>query len=269
MRKLFLVFLFSVACLWAQQPDSTAVVDTSFNINPASVLFKSILVPGVGQVSQERLWEAAFFYGMSVTYYYQAIQAYSDYKGTSKEKYYNIFRQKISIAVFIHILNIIDAYDSAYRQNVKSWKGTMFSDQPIKSPWGATLRSAIFPGWGQWYNEAYFKSALYFGLVSLVGYQVYKFNQDYQKASSDYDKLLRIPENVRDNDLFNRLANDKKGFKDDRSRYSWYLGLTYLIMLADAHVDAHLFKFDETIEIAMPVVSLNNDAMMVGFSISF
>ncbi len=152
-KKLLLIFIASAVI--AQEQDSISVIDTSFYLDPGSVLIKSILFPGVGQVSQERLWEATFFYSMSFTYYYQAITAYSNYQKSSKEKYLNRFRYKISVAAMIHLLNIIDAYDSAYRQNIKSWDGTMFSNKPLKSPWGATVRSLIFPGWGQWYNEKY------------------------------------------------------------------------------------------------------------------
>jgi Family of unknown function (DUF5683) len=252
----------------AQEMDSTAIADSSFNLDPGPVLIKSVLFPGLGQVAQERLWESAFFYGMSFTYYYQAIIAYLDYQKSSKEKYLNRFRNKISVAAFIHILNIIDAYDSAYRLNVKGWDGEMFSDKPIKSPWGASMRSLIFPGWGQWYNEKYFKSALYLGLVSYVGYQVYKNNQDYKGADREIRKILRLPEDQRDTELLLKYRSDKKGFKDDRSRYSWYFGLCYLIMVTDAHVDAYLYKFDETVELSVPL-TFNYDTPMIGVSISF
>jgi len=263
-----ILLLFIVTFASAQEIDSTVLADTSFSLDPGPVLLKSILLPGTGQVAQERLWESAFFYGMSLTYYYQAITAYLDYKDSSKMKYLNRFRYKISVAALIHILNIIDAYDSAYRMDVKGWDGEMFSDKPIKSPWGATVRSMIFPGWGQWYTEKYFKSALYLGLVSYVGYQVYKNNQDYKDADREVRSILRLPEDQRDGNLLSKYQSDKKGFFDDRSRYSWYLGLCYLIMLADAHVDAYLYKFDETIKLAVPV-TLNYDTPMIGLSISF
>ncbi len=77
-----------------------------------------------------------------------------------------------------------------------------------------------------------------------------------------------MPEDQQDEELLKKYKSDKKGFKDDRSRYSWYLGLTYLIMLTDAHVDAHLFKFDETVEITIPV-TVNYNTPMIGIAISF
>lgn len=243
MTKILLLTFIIITTAFTQNQDSSAVVDTSFNLNPGTVLLKSVLVPGLGQVSQERLWQSAFFYSMSLTYYYQSVIAYLKYKDTSQKKYLYRFQNKISIAAFIHILNIIDAYDSAYRQNVKGWNGLMFSDKPLKSPWGAALRSAIFPGWGQWYNEKYIKSVVYLGLTSYVGYKVYKNNQDYR-------------------------ATGLNKYIDSRRRYSWYLGLTYLVMLTDAYVDAYLYKFDETIDLTIPV-TFNNDTAMIGLLISF
>lgn len=265
-NKLLLIFITSAVI--AQEQDSFSVIDTSFYIDPQTVLIKSILFPGVGQVAQERLWETTFFYSMSFTYYYQAFTAYSNYQKSSKKKYLNRFRYKISMAAMIHLLNIMDAYDSAYRQNFRSWDGTMFSEKPLKSPWGATVRSIIFPGWGQWYNESYIKSALYLGLVSYVGYEVYQNNQDYKEAARRVREIQKLPDDQQDSELLKKYKKDKKAFKDDRSRFSWYFGLTYLIMLTDAHVDAHLFKFDETIEVIIPV-SHGTNTPRIGLSISF
>jgi hypothetical protein len=263
-----ILFLCIVFLSVAQAQDSLAAVDTSFIPDPATVLLKSLIIPGAGQVDQERLWESVIFYGFSFTYYYQAIEAWSNYNKTSNKKYLNRFRYKISFAAMIHLLNIIDAYDAAYRQNARGWDGTMFGDKPIKSPWGATVRYLILPGWGQWYNESYIKSFLYTGLVSFVGYKVYQNNQDYKEASRKIRELQRLAEDQQDASLLGKLKSDKTNYKDNRSRYSWYFGLAYLIMLTDAHVDAYLYKFDETIKIAVPL-TLQYDTPMIGLSITF
>ena len=265
-KKILIIFIVSISITRGQ--DSVAVSDTSFNLDPGPILLKSILFPGIGQVSQERLWESVFFYGMSLNYYYQAALAYHNYQQSSKKKYLNRFRNKISMAAFIHLLNIIDAYDSAYRQNVKGWDGTMFSDKPIKSPWGATVRSLFFPGWGQWYNEKYVKSFVYLGIVSYVGYEIYQNNQDYKDVERNIRQINDLPADQQDAALLKKYKKDSRDFIDSRSRYSWYFGLAYLVMLTDAHVDAHLFKFDETIDITVPVSSYDGTPL-IGLTITF
>ena len=42
-----------------------------------------------------------------------------------------------------------------------------------KSPWGAVLRSALIPGFGQIYNESYWKAPIIWGLA---GWFIYNWN---------------------------------------------------------------------------------------------
>ena len=37
-----------------------------------------------------------------------------------------------------------------------------------KSPWGAVLRSAVLPGFGQFYNESYWKIPVIWGVGALL-----------------------------------------------------------------------------------------------------
>ena len=106
------------------------------------------------------------------------------------------------------------------------------------------------------------------GLVSYVGYRVYQNNQDYKEASRQLRALQQLPEDQQDSALLGQLKGDKIEYKDSRSRYSWYFGLAYLIMLTDAYVDAYLYKFDETIKIAVPL-TWQYDTPMIGVSITF
>ena len=48
-----------------------------------------------------------------------------------------------------------------------------------KSPWGAVLRSAIIPGWGQFYNEDYLHIPVIWGLLGWFGYEWVQNNKDY------------------------------------------------------------------------------------------
>ena len=243
--KFIVLSLFAILGLGqAQQTDSTLLAqDTLGILNPYGVLLKSTLVPGTGQISQERLWEAAILYGSAVNYYYKAFYNFSRYSKTGNPHNLYKARSDLSIALFVHLLNIVDAYDSAFNQKVKGWNGTLFSDKPVKSPWGASLRSAFFPGWGQWYNEQYIKAGLYLGLVSVVGYQLNWFAEKYRETG-------------------------KAKYKDNRYRYGWYLGLAYLLMLTDAHVDAYMFHFDKAIKLTVEPGQSSN-TLKFGLSYSF
>ena len=105
----------------------------------------------------------------------------------------------------------------------------LLSDTPLKSPMGAVLRSAVLPGWGQAYNEAYPKALLAASLNGAMIWRSLYFNNKQNDSS--------LPNDVRSN------------AKDRRNASNWLVGLTYFITLVDAYVDAWLFEFDTAISI--------------------
>ena len=119
----------------------------------------------------------------------------------------------------------------------------MFSDYPLKSPWGAVARSAMLPGWGQLYNEEYIKSVITFGIVFDFARKVYINNQRYQDTGSKFQ-------------LDRRIVN------------SWYLGLSYFLVMVDAYVDAYLYNFDRSMQLTYNFNNYNNSILM-GVSIVF
>jgi len=243
-KYIFFSFVILISFSFAQENKlNLTMVDSSTFASPKQVLISSIVMPGLGQIAQERLWKATLFYGTAATFYYRTAYHYNRYKKTDNKKYLDEAKTDILIAGVTHFINIIDAYYFAYHRKPMGWDGALFNDKPVKSPWGATLRSAIFPGWGQLYNESYIKSVVYLGLVSYVGYEIHWNKTKYAETG---------------------LAK----YEDDRSRFSWYLGLTYLLMLTDAHVDAHLFEFDRAIELAIKP-SIENKGIMLSLSVSF
>lgn len=101
-----------------------------------------------------------------------------------------------------------------------------------KSPWGAVARSAILPGWGQIYNESYWKAPVVWGIM---GWFVYNWVDNNNKYI-DYKNLY-----LQTND---GLAGDYRDFyRDQRDEFAIYIVLTYFLNLVDAYVDAHLFDF--------------------------
>ncbi|MFQ5585131.1 MAG: DUF5683 domain-containing protein, partial [Calditrichia bacterium] len=101
----------------------------------------------------------------------------------------------------------------------------LLSDQPLKSPTGAVLRSAVLPGWGQAYNEQYLKGVFSLALnASLLATILYNNHKYKETGDSSY--------------------------KNRRQDFSWLLGIAYLLNLVDAYVNAYLYKFDDAIELA-------------------
>ena len=119
----------------------------------------------------------------------------------------------------------------------------LLSDEPLKSPMGAMLRSALLPGWGQLYNRSYIKSGV---VVAVHGFLLYKV-LDNNRRWLDLRK-------VKDPGRYNA--------KDTRNRYIWYTGLAYLLNLVDAYVDAYLFGFDDVIDLTwQPLPGQNSQTL--------
>ena len=107
------------------------------------------------------------------------------------------------------------------------------TDKERRSPMGALLRSVAVPGWGQFYNHKYIKSAVVFGAESFF---IIKSVQWWKKAEDQYD-LVQQSESGRD---FTTYLN----YRDRRNDYLWLTGLSVFLSMFDAYVDAHLSGFD-------------------------
>jgi hypothetical protein len=101
----------------------------------------------------------------------------------------------------------------------------LLSDKPLKSPWGAVLRSAILPGWGQVYTHRYIKAILAFSVNSFFAYQIYNYEQKWRDEKNE-------------------------SFRNKRNLNSWYFALSYLLTMIDAYVEAYLYKFNTAMEIS-------------------
>ena len=108
-----------------------------------------------------------------------------------------------------------------------------------KSPWGAVLRSAVIPGWGQFYNESYWKIPIVAGLIGYYTYGYLRNNNLYIEYKDKYTESLL--QSTSGNSTYKRV---REFYKDQRDLFAVYFGLTYFLNLVDAFVDAHLFDFN-------------------------
>lgn len=103
---------------------------------------------------------------------------------------------------------------------------------PHRSPLLAVCFSAVFPGGGQLYTQQYFRAAAFAGGLGYLGYC---YNREDKAAIGNPDQ-------------------DDYNYHNERRRtYKWWFIGTWTLSLADAYVDAHMFKFDEHSE---PGISL-------------
>ena len=125
--------------------------------------------------------------------------------------------------------------DSLYTDSSLSDSGFVMQ----KSPMGALLRSAVLPGWGQFYNESYWKIPIVWGVSAWFIYVWSDRNDKYQYYRDLYNKSLD-----ESSDGISSYKTYRDFYRDDRDLFAIYLGLTYFLNLIDAYVDAHLFDFD-------------------------
>ncbi len=107
-----------------------------------------------------------------------------------------------------------------------------------KSPWGAVMRSALFPGLGQIYNQSYWKVPVIWGLLGWFGYNYTENNKNYLEYKRLYSESVV---NGNENFIYKRI---REFYKDQRDLFAIYFGLTYFLNIVDAYVDAQLLNFD-------------------------
>ena len=108
-----------------------------------------------------------------------------------------------------------------------------------KSPMGALLRSAVLPGWGQFYNESYWKIPVVWGASGWFIYMWIDRNNLYNKYRDLYNNSITGTSNGDQ-----QLKVLRNFYRDNRDQFAVYFAITYLLNLVDAYVDAHLFDFD-------------------------
>jgi hypothetical protein len=98
----------------------------------------------------------------------------------------------------------------------------------------------VIPGWGQFYNESYWKIPVVWGVSAWFIYLWMDRNDLYVYYKDQYN--ISLNETSNGNRSFYKSRRDF--YRDDRDLFAIYLGLTYFLNLIDAYVDAHLFDFD-------------------------
>jgi hypothetical protein len=229
---IFTVFTFflTTAQVSAQNstPDSVSknfITDSADTVKQSlwPSLLASAIIPGLGQIRQENPGRAVIFYGSSLYLVFNTVENYRNYQNTGDLDSRSAAYSSLALLSQVYLVNLLDVLDTYLTDKYEPWPQDLYSDLPVKSPWGAVARSAMIPGWGQVYNESYIKSAVGFAAFTYFFSRIVHYNQEYKKTGDTE-------------------------YRDRRVTNSWYLGLTYVIVMIDAYVDAHLYRFDEAMQ---------------------
>ncbi len=140
----------------------------------------------------------------------------------------------IFLLFFLILSSVIAQTDNSLNSNNNDSTFVMH-----KSPTGAMLRSAVLPGWGQFYNESYWKIPIVWGASGWFIYMWIDRNNLYKKYQDLYN--ISLTETTSGDSQYKTLRNF---YRDNRDQFAIYFGIAYFLNIIDAYVDAHLFDFD-------------------------
>ncbi|MDI6739597.1 MAG: DUF5683 domain-containing protein [Candidatus Edwardsbacteria bacterium] len=132
---------------------------------------------------------------------------------------------------------------------------------PHRYPLVSMACSAVFPGGGQLYTQKYFRAAAFAGTLGYLGYRYYK---EDKLMNREFDLAVRTGNS--NSPEFILHAENYYAHYDNRRTFQWWFVGIWLFSLADAYVDAHMFKFDERAE---PKLSLQATPASLSLSAKF
>ncbi len=155
--------------------------------------------------------------------------------------------QKIILSLIIVLLLLAsNTYAQAEQDTIQNVQNKDSVFVMTKSPWGAVLRSAVVPGWGQFYNESYWKIPVVWGFLGYYSYVWVDQNNKYKDYRDQYLYLLK--HNPDEEYKISRIKEIRDFYRDQRDEFAIYFGLAYFLNLLDAYVDAHMFDFNVKVD---------------------
>lgn len=142
---------------------------------------------------------------------------------------------------------------------------------PKKAGW----RSAVLPGWGQYYNRKYWKIPIVWGAIGTgVGFIVWNQKQ-YRRYRNAFEAELNGQthefSDITGVDLRTALGNTQDARKRQRDYAIAITAGLYLLNILDAVVDAHLYEGRKDPDLAISPVIINDwgDSLYAKLGLSF
>lgn len=142
--------------------------------------------------------------------------------------------------------------------------------QKYYAPKVATKRSAIIPGWGQIYNDSWWKVPILYAGFGAAGYYIYFNNDLYHEYLDLYNEEIAKPSPNEDYvRVYSRRADT---WRKNRDLVILTTVGIYALQIIDASVDAHLkgFNVDENLalNIKPKLGVISNGTPYVGMGIT-
>lgn len=141
-------------------------------------------------------------------------------------------------------------------------KSIMALDTAVKrfNPRVAVLRSALIPGWGQWYNKKYWKIPLVYGALGITAGVFFYNLKTYKqlrlaviyRSDTDTSNDSRIPPEFQSLPTDFLRANRNVFRQNIDYSVLAFLGF-WALNVVDASVDAHLKAFDVSPDIGLKI----------------
>ncbi len=161
-------------------------------------------------------------------------------------------------------------YKDTSIQKTAKGKDSVIVTTKVHSPRQATIRSAILPGWGQIYNEKYWKVPIVYAGIGIPAYTFFDnrgwYNKTRYALSVVTNDLTEDPESMNKVDpQLKALVEGKyeSSLVNYRNQFRRNMDLSILVTLlmwglniVDATVDGHLKGFDVSDELTMKIKPL-------------
>ena len=164
---------------------------------------------------------------------------------------------RITIFLFFLVILVLPGKGQTANQSglsAKTDSSSQVKNRKFRSPKTASLLSAVLPGAGQIYNGRYWKLPILYGGGFALGYYINLNNSQYKLFRDSYLKVK-----AGENDYFNgnydaeQLARLREYWRRNRDLLIIVSGLTYLLNIADAAVDAHFSTFDVSDDLSLKI----------------
>ncbi|MBL7783369.1 MAG: hypothetical protein JNM22_19210 [Saprospiraceae bacterium] len=146
--------------------------------------------------------------------------------------------------------------DSVQKPQRKGFVHRFFAkDYP--NPRKAAFLSLALPGAGQAYNRHWWKLPIVYGAIGGMTWVEIQNVRQYRKLRDNYILLVDGDDNTNPTESpYNQIdATSMKAYRNQWRKYveqtSLGLGLVYLLVAADAFVDAHLQRFDVSDDLSL------------------
>ena len=230
------------------------------SLSMPTVALAAVLVPGAGQLINADYWKIPLVTGSVVGFTCASVYFHRRYTNLLSQPLSFVPSEKFeqeSQRIQMQTLRNGFIVASALSYSLGVADALIRHSRGFKSPFAALLSSALLPGLGQMYTQAYWKVPIIYGAAIYLTSNFMRMDQLYRR----FDKALTylLDENPATVDEFEgkRSKQDIQYFRDyyRRNRDLNLLGLSllYVLNVIDAYVGAHLFYWNVDADLAMRV----------------